>query len=53
MPTEFTRGVVVGGAVENIRVRATAVGDLNGGDLEVVGGLAGGVSAEEQAVGRV
>lgn len=53
MPAEFTRGIVVGGAVENIRVRATAVRDLDGGDLEVVGGLAGGVCAEEEAVSRV
>lgn len=53
MSSEFTTVVVVGISIEFISVGAGSFGDLNGGDLEVVLGLAGGVGAEEETVGCV
>ena len=53
MSSKFTTVIVVGIPIEFVGVRSGTFGNLNGGDLEVVLGLARGVGAEEQTVDRV
>lgn len=55
VPAELTTVVIVGGTVEGIGTAwdVVAFGDLDGGDLEVVLGLAGSVGAKDEAVGCV
>ena len=54
MPAELAAGGVVGRAVEDVGGGGGgALGEVDFGDLEVVGGLAGGVRTEEDAVDGV
>ena len=50
---ELAALLVIGAAVEDVRARSAAGRDLYRRDLQVVGGLAGRVRAEKQAVDRV
>ena len=53
VPAELAALVVVRRVIELVGGGAGGLGDLDGGDLEVVLRLAGGVGAEEEAVGVV
>lgn len=53
VPAQLPALVVIRVAIELVRVGASALGDLDCGYLEVVLRLAGGVRAEEEAVGSV
>lgn len=50
MSSELTTVIIVGIPIEFVRVRSGMFGNLDGGDLEVVLGLARGVGTEEETV---
>jgi hypothetical protein len=53
MPAELAGAFVIGRVIEHVGSRAGTLRYLNGGDLQVIPGLAGGVGAEQDPVGSI
>ena len=53
VPAKLATLVIVRATVEDVRAGTSALGDLDGRNLEIVGSLAGGMRPEKNTVGGV